>query len=72
MRPYLPKGRSLQDSRGGPTIAWGVFTVLGAFAVAFVANVVTGQVKDTTEEKLFGGSGSRCFMRDPGTLAKEP
>lgn len=36
------------------TIAWGIFTVLGALAVALVANLVTGQVKDTTEEKLFG------------------
>jgi ATP-binding cassette, subfamily B, bacterial len=36
------------------TIVWGVFTVLGALAVALVANLVTGQVKDTTEEKLFG------------------
>lgn len=39
--------------RASSTMAWGILTVLGALAVAFFANVVTGQVKDTTDEKGF-------------------
>lgn len=35
------------------TIAWGVGTILGALAVVFLATVVTGQVMETTDEKVF-------------------
>ncbi|MEQ7009674.1 ABC transporter ATP-binding protein [Actinopolymorpha sp. B17G11] len=35
-------------------IAWGIGVLLAGFGVLFVASVVTGQVKDTTDEKVFG------------------
>lgn len=41
------------------TISVGIVVVVGGFAIAFLANLITGQVKDTTDEKVFG----RVFQR---------
>jgi ATP-binding cassette, subfamily B, bacterial len=50
------------------TIVWGVVTILGALAVTVLATVVTGQVMDTTDEKVF----ARMFQQVLRTTTSIP